>query len=255
MLPSEDVDIPLDLRRYIADACERLDAFDHYELLGVARDADRKTIKRAYFRLAGQLHPDRYFGKKLGSYKARLHALFGKVTLAYETLAAPDRRAAYDASLPPRARGSGAPAAPAPRPPTPSAPARGPSAAPDKRQQAMEALRQRFVEGKARAKRHAEAGARAVAAGDLQTALTEYQAALHFAPDDAELRAAHAGARRALSERSAESLRRQAHLEERYGHWTEAAESWRRVVDARPDDAQARERFAAAVARSRSNVR
>ena len=39
---------------------------DHYGLLEVDRDADRKTIKRAYFLLAATFHPDRFFGKKLG---------------------------------------------------------------------------------------------------------------------------------------------------------------------------------------------
>ena len=31
---------------------------DYYELLGVARDADDSTIKKAFRRLARQLHPD-----------------------------------------------------------------------------------------------------------------------------------------------------------------------------------------------------
>jgi molecular chaperone DnaJ len=31
---------------------------DYYELLGIGRDADEQTIKKAFRRLARQLHPD-----------------------------------------------------------------------------------------------------------------------------------------------------------------------------------------------------
>ena len=31
---------------------------DYYEVLGVARDADQKTVKRAFLKLARTLHPD-----------------------------------------------------------------------------------------------------------------------------------------------------------------------------------------------------
>ena len=50
---------------------EASSTLDHYALLGVARSADRKALKRAYFDLAARFHPDKYFRKKLGSYKLR----------------------------------------------------------------------------------------------------------------------------------------------------------------------------------------
>ena len=31
---------------------------DYYEVLGVSKDADAKTIKRAFLKLARELHPD-----------------------------------------------------------------------------------------------------------------------------------------------------------------------------------------------------
>lgn len=256
MRPSdgEDVDIDVALRRYVTDACARLDEIDHYELLEVPRDSDVKAIKRAYFRLAAVLHPDRFFGKRLGSYKAGLLGLYGRLTMAYETLSVPARRAEYDASLgAPRLATAGAPALRFPvvaKPPAPAAPP-----APDRRQQAMEALKQRFVDGKASARQHAEAGARARAAGDFVTAVEAYRTALRHAPEDAALKTALEEVQRGAGERVAESRRRQALLEERYGHWAEAAESWRRVTEVRPDDAEARERLANALARSRAGAR
>src|SRR3954465_8886914 len=96
---SEDVDLDMDTRKYILDLYDRIDRLTHYEVLGVPRDADKKTIKRTYFRLAALLHPDRYFTKKLGSYKPKLEILFARVTEAFEVLSAADKRAKYDAML------------------------------------------------------------------------------------------------------------------------------------------------------------
>ena len=242
---AEDVDIDVELQRYVKEACGRLEEIDHYELLEVTRDSDAKAIKRAYFRLAAVLHPDRFFGKRLGSHKAGLLLLYDRVTRAYEALSSPPRRAEYDATLGARPAAGRAPALRFPVAAKPE------PAVPDRRQAAMDALKQRFVDSKASARQHAEAGARAKAAGDFVGAAEAYRAALRFAPEDAALKQAYDEVQRGAGERVAESRRRQAQLEEKYGHWAEAADSWRRVTEVKPDDAEARERLANALARSR----
>ncbi|MFN0092380.1 MAG: molecular chaperone DnaJ [Acidimicrobiales bacterium] len=63
---------------------------DYYELLGVDRNASANDIKRAYRRLAKELHPDVRPGD------ADAEARFKAITTAYETLSDPDRRARYD---------------------------------------------------------------------------------------------------------------------------------------------------------------
>ena len=50
----------------------KLEKADFYASLDIARDADKKTIKRAYFAFAAKYHPDRFFGKKLGKHIAYL---------------------------------------------------------------------------------------------------------------------------------------------------------------------------------------
>ena len=62
---------------------------DLYELLGVPRDADADTIKRAYRRLARQLHPD-------VNPDPATQERFKEVSRAYEVLSDPQKRAAYD---------------------------------------------------------------------------------------------------------------------------------------------------------------
>jgi len=62
---------------------------DLYELLGVERDADADTIKKAYRRLARKLHPD-------VNPDPVAQEGFKQVTAAYEVLSDADKRAAYD---------------------------------------------------------------------------------------------------------------------------------------------------------------
>lgn len=63
---------------------------DPYRVLGVARDADTGAIKRAYRRLAKELHPD--FNPGNGEAERR----FKEVTTAYELLSDEKKRARYD---------------------------------------------------------------------------------------------------------------------------------------------------------------
>jgi curved DNA-binding protein CbpA len=250
----EDVDIALELRRYLTDVSARLATVDHYSLLEVPRDADEKTIKRAYFRLSALLHPDRFFKKRLGKYKAMLQRVFAQLTTAYETLSSKERRAKYDAALASQPAGFIAAPAPAPSAPPPSPPSTPPAADPTaqgKRQAAVDALKQRFLDARASARQHAESAARARAAGDFVSAAEAYRSALRYAPGDATLKAALDEVERAGSARVAESRRQQALLEERYGHWAEAAASWRKVAELCPDDEEARSRHASALERSR----
>jgi len=63
---------------------------DYYDVLGVNRDADDETVKKAYRRLAMKHHPDRNTGDKSSEER------FKEAKEAYEVLSDADKRAAYD---------------------------------------------------------------------------------------------------------------------------------------------------------------
>jgi curved DNA-binding protein CbpA len=60
------------------------------DLLGVEKGAAAKVVKRAYFKLSKEFHPDRYFRREIGSYEIRLNRIFKKVLEAHEMLSDPD---------------------------------------------------------------------------------------------------------------------------------------------------------------------
>ena len=63
---------------------------DFYELLGVTRAAGKKEIKKAFYRLALEFHPD-----KNGD-KAEAADQFKKINEAYQTLSDPEKKFKYD---------------------------------------------------------------------------------------------------------------------------------------------------------------
>lgn len=64
----------------------------HYDLLGVAREADKAAIKTAYRSLVKKHHPD------IAAQGAD-PKIFEEITAAYNTLIHPDKRAQYDRTL------------------------------------------------------------------------------------------------------------------------------------------------------------
>ncbi len=95
----EACDLDLDRKRAILDLYSRLDRLDHYELLDIRPDAEKSEIKAAYYRVVGRFHPDKYFGKNLGGFRAKLERVFARLTEAHDVLTRRSTRRAYDESL------------------------------------------------------------------------------------------------------------------------------------------------------------
>jgi curved DNA-binding protein CbpA len=98
---SEDVELDADRRKEILFADAHLERWSHWEVLGIPWNAPAAAAKAAYIEKARVFHPDRYAGRKLGSYRARLARVFRRMTEARDVLVDEGKRASYAATSAP----------------------------------------------------------------------------------------------------------------------------------------------------------
>jgi tetratricopeptide (TPR) repeat protein len=89
---TEAVDLEPDRKREIL-AREALLGRDDWTVLGLKPGATAEAVKLAYFEASRVFHPDRYYGKNLGSFRARLDRIFQRLSEAHERLIEALRRA------------------------------------------------------------------------------------------------------------------------------------------------------------------
>jgi CheY-like chemotaxis protein len=73
-----------------------LDEVDYYQMLGVDPEAGEQALKRAYFDLSLEFHPDRFFLLRSGDLKEKIYAIYRRITEAYSVLCDERRRSSYD---------------------------------------------------------------------------------------------------------------------------------------------------------------
>jgi curved DNA-binding protein CbpA len=95
----EPADLDAERKRRILDVFYALETLDHYALLKVEPTADKKVVKAAYYDVVAIFHPDKYFGKDLGSFRSKLEKIFARITEAHDTLTRNKTREEYDRYL------------------------------------------------------------------------------------------------------------------------------------------------------------
>jgi len=224
---SEDVDLDLERRKEILRAESLIGKTTHWETLGLPWNAPAAAVKAAYLEAAKVFHPDRYAGKRLGSYRARLEKVFRSLTEAREVLSDEARRSAYARST---------------APPTEFA--------------KMEARRledeRRVTERRARLARSNPLVARAARLGELATrgklafeagnygqAANDLLLAQSIDPSNAEISVLAAEAKRRSSAQRASELYEKALAAEAMGSLPAALEGFRSALEADPRHARA----------------
>jgi curved DNA-binding protein CbpA len=173
----EEVDLPAERKKEILDLERALDRLNHFEVLGLRPGASAEEARKAYYDASRRYHPDRYFGKNLGSFRARVERIFRRLTEAYDTLNDSEKRAAFFKAHPalaapaPALEPTAAPAAP---PSSPGAQAPDPSRIAERRARMARhpylARQARLHELLERARGHIARGEPALAYTDLNTA-------------------------------------------------------------------------------------
>lgn len=88
------------LRAFADQVFPTLDRRSYYQLLNLAPSvADATTVRAAYYKMAAQLHPDRFLALADHATRERLEIIYARICEAYRVLSHPERRAAYDTTL------------------------------------------------------------------------------------------------------------------------------------------------------------
>ena len=87
--------------RHYLDRYRKSKGADYYELLEVSRLAKAEDIRRAYYVLAKELHPDRFASPPLNTIRTDMEELFSRISEAYNVLADSSSRGEYDRQLQP----------------------------------------------------------------------------------------------------------------------------------------------------------
>jgi len=244
---AEACDLPRAELQVILDIERRLPSITYWDLLELYGDPSSAVVKHAYFAQSRRYHPDRYFGKDLGSFKARLETIFKSIRTAYETLSDDNERARYAAGTPPPSKptpldGSQLIAAPpVARPPavvTPPAPAKPSDADLERRRQLILEQRRHKRVGASfsleQAELLVEEGKKLIAAGDAAGAASAFRLASGHDPTNAEFHRLFRAAKHVTDTARVAQLADDGDRLSAAGQWRAAAERYSQAFELVP---------------------
>ena len=96
----EQIDLDDKRKKEILEFEAKVASSNYFQLLGLTNLATPEEAKRAFYELSRRFHPDRFFGKNLGSFRSRVEKIFLKITEAHNVLGDIEKRHTYLRSHP-----------------------------------------------------------------------------------------------------------------------------------------------------------
>ncbi len=96
---AEELEIDNEILEKIEEMNSNYKSLGYYGILGINEEASEEEIREAYYRVAKEFHPDRYFSLPSEDIKKKINTIFSYATEAYETLSNEANRKVYDRSL------------------------------------------------------------------------------------------------------------------------------------------------------------
>jgi curved DNA-binding protein CbpA len=221
----ESLEIPVEAQERILEFEKRLKR-PYHEILGIPATADVKAVKRAYFELSKEYHPDRYFRRNIGCFGPRLARIFKRIVEAYELLSDPATRAEVQrnvAEAPPPAAAATEKASSGPKKKLPPLHLHAPQ---------LRALAER----KAKAKGFFETGMAAFKEGRWREAAASVRLAIAFDPWNEAVKEAFGEVQHKANEERAEQLLKDANANLDLRRAAEALPLFEEALHYRPQD-------------------
>ncbi len=236
----EGVEIAEEDKKKILSTYENLDNLNYYKILGIKKSSDRREIKRAYFALSREFHPDRYFRKSIGRFKAILEAIFKKVSEAYEVLYDSKSREEYDKSIVSEEK---------------IAEARKESEKQVRTGRPMDKALKPIVERLAKAKGFFKAGKKDFLDKNYKSASVNFRLAIAYDPYNEQYKENFAEAQRIVKQEELERLMRKASFEEEVGRFTDALKLMEQAVQITSDNPEPYHKLARLLLNRDKNLR
>ncbi len=246
MVSENDVDLDDEKKTEILSLEARLKTANYFELLGVHRDASPDEVRKAFHDASRKFHPDRYFGKQLGPFKAKLETIFRHLVIAHQTLSSPERRSEYLSANPHLGRSpSGI------FPDEPDSPARH-----DREAERRSRLgRHPYMAAAKRVSDLMSLAKQAIDKGEFSQAFSHLTAASQVAPQNTEVKSLLADVRKKADDARAESSFQRGIEALARGDDDLALEALRSAATAKPTHAVAHYKLAILLERRRADAR
>ena len=87
------------LREQLAHQAKEMRRMNYFEMLGVSKTASGEEIRKAYYALARDYHPDKHFGNASADVRALADQIYSMINSAWEVLSNAHDRTAYTSDL------------------------------------------------------------------------------------------------------------------------------------------------------------